>query len=390
MIKLHPLSRSRIERPTRRSLIFLSLLGLWSTAAAAAAAEAVAASVRVGVVLDLRSEVGRKRRACISMALHDFELKHPSYATRVELYVMDSRGEAATTAHAAEDLIKNVRAHAIIWGPHTLTKEDHVSHLGRQSDHNHIPVISYSSTSPASCTFWIEDPVKASGGHPKFGFTLGSDSITFLNLKTDKRNGANLDCEGPRMKIAVPEKQGFKEFVDTTDPNNITGYSIDIFKASMETLYPIPCYDYSVFQGGGSEIEEKWFGRFSPPIGVGTDSDSGPLTLQSFSGLFVITGSISTLMLLISIARRLYAKFTSLGMADYTDVDDDSDPLQNGMGNNPDPDQQPISEVDNDDLQGVRADGQNAQEEAPGPVQHNGTNGGSLPAEHIQIQMGTI
>jgi hypothetical protein len=76
------------------------LLGLWSTAAAAAAAEAVAASVRVGVVLDLRSEVGRKRRACISMALHDFELKHPSYATRVELHVMDSRGEAATTAHA--------------------------------------------------------------------------------------------------------------------------------------------------------------------------------------------------------------------------------------------------------------------------------------------------
>jgi hypothetical protein len=95
-------------------------------------------------------------------------------------------------------------------------------------------------------------------------------------------------------------------------------------------------------------------------------------------------------MLLISIARRLYAKFTSLGMADYTDVDDDSDPLQNGMGNNPDPDQQPISEVDNDDLQGVRADGQNAQEEASGPVQHNGTNGGSQTAEHIQIQMGTI
>jgi hypothetical protein len=142
--------------------------------------------------------------------------------------------------------------------------------------------------------------------------------------------------------------------------------------------------------GGGSEIEERWFGKSSPPIGDGTDSDSGPLTLQSFSGLFVITGSISTLMLLISIARRLYAKFTSLGMADYTDVDDDSDPLQNGMGNNPGPDQQPISEVDNDDLQGVRADGQNAQEEAPGPVQHNGTNGGSLPAEHIQIQMGTI
>ncbi|KAM0891844.1 hypothetical protein ACQ4PT_026135 [Festuca glaucescens] len=524
---------------------------------------------------------------------------------------------------AAEDLIKNVRAHAIIWGPHTLTKEDQVSHLGRQSHHNHIPVISYSSTSPASCTFWIEDPVTASGGHPKFGFTLGSDSITFLNLKTDKRNGVNLDtrktsenCEGPRMNISVPLKYGFKEFVDATDPNNITGYSIDIFEASVRTLHPSPCYDYFVFQGtydelvgnvssgmyaaavgdvtitaervngidftmpytqsgvsmlvlaedepntirwtfvkplnwrlwfaslvfflytgfavwmielprnqeyqgsslrqcstalyfifstltfshgqsirsplskiviviwchkfiesrlrnyttkeeyaealklgsknggvlaivdeipyltsflsdrhykndfmmlgciyktpgfgfafhlgspllhnlsiailnltgGGSQIEEKWFGRSSPPIGDGTDTDSGPLTLQSFSGLFVITGSISTLMLLISIARRLYAKCTSLGMADvgsvtYTGVDDDSDPLQNGMGNNPSPDHQPIGEANNDDLQGVHAKGQNAREGAPGAVQQNGTDGGSEPAEHIQIEMSTI
>ncbi|KAM0859775.1 hypothetical protein ACQ4PT_046969 [Festuca glaucescens] len=172
-----PIQRSRMERPTRRSLVFLSVLGVWNTApglspTATAAPELVTAPVRVGVVLDLWSEVGRKRRACISMALHDFELRHPSYAKRVELHVMDSRGDAATTAHAAEYLIKNVRAHAIIWGPHTLTKEDHVSHLGRQSHHNHIPVISYSSTSAASCTFWIEDPVKASGGHPKFGFTL--------------------------------------------------------------------------------------------------------------------------------------------------------------------------------------------------------------------------
>jgi hypothetical protein len=193
---------------------------------------------------------------------------------------------------AAEDLIKNVRAHAIIWGPNTLTKEDHVSHLGRQSDHNHIPVISYSSTSPASCTFWIEDPVKASGGHPKFGFTLGSDSITFLNLKTDKRNGANLDCEGPRMKIAVPEKQGFKEFVDTTDPNNITGYSIDIFKASMETLYPIPCYDYSVFQGTYDEL----VGNVSSGVRL-TPAQFHAILLQPFMNNFLTyCSSLSSLI----------------------------------------------------------------------------------------------
>jgi hypothetical protein len=175
---------------------------------------------------------------------------------------------------AAEDLIKNVRADAIIWGPHTLTKADHVSHLGRQSHHNHIPVISYSSTSPASCTFWIEDPVKASGGHPKFGFTLGSDSITFLNLDTRKTSE---NCEGPRMNIGVPLKYGFKEFVDATDPNNITGYSIDIFNASMRTLHPSPCYEYIVFQGTYDEL----VGNVSS--GVRLDpSDFPVIFLQSF------------------------------------------------------------------------------------------------------------
>uniref|UniRef100_A0ACD6A6X3 Uncharacterized protein n=1 Tax=Avena sativa TaxID=4498 RepID=A0ACD6A6X3_AVESA len=399
--------------------------------------EAVAVPVRVGVVLDLSSAVGRKRHSCISTALHDFNLKHPRYATRVELRVMDSRGNCATTEHAAEDLIKNARVQAIIWGPHTLTEADQVFQLGRH--HNHIPIITFSSASPTSCTFWLEDPVTASGGRPKFGFTLGSDSITFLDLKTDKRNGINLDrrktsenCEGPHMNIAVPMKYGFKEFVDATDPNNLTGYSIDIFEASMGTLQPSPCYGYSVFHGtydelvgnvssgafhlgsplvhnlsiailkltgenGASKIEEKWFGGSSTPIGDGTvpDTDSGPLTLQSFSGLFVVTGSISTLMLLISIARRVYAKCTSLRNADvesasYNGDDDDANLLQNGMSDNPSPDQQPLGEADIDDSRGVCVNRQNAREGAPGPLQQNGMQGGSVPAEHIQIEMRTI
>jgi ionotropic glutamate receptor len=91
-----------MEFQTRRSLVFLSLLALWSTGAGLSptTAAAVAPPVRVGVVLDLRSDVGRKRRACVSKALHDFELNHPSYATRLELRVMDSHGDLATAEHA--------------------------------------------------------------------------------------------------------------------------------------------------------------------------------------------------------------------------------------------------------------------------------------------------
>lgn len=160
---------------------------------------------------------------------------------------------------AAEDLIKNAHVQAIIWGPQTLTNEEYVSQWGRR--HNHIPLIFFSSISPTSCTFWLEDPITASGSHPKFGFTLGSDIVTFLSLKTDNRNGVRLDrrkisenCEGPHMKIVVPLKIGFKEFVDASDPNNITGYSIDIFKAATRTLNPIPCLDYSVVHGAYDEL----------------------------------------------------------------------------------------------------------------------------------------
>jgi hypothetical protein len=115
------------------------------------------------------------------------------------------------------------------------------------------------------CAFRLEDPLTVSGGHAKVGFTLGSDSIAFLTPTTDKRNGIKLDtiktsedCQGQYMKIGVPLKHGFKEFVQATDPNpmnhNFTGYSIDIFKAAMRDVNPSPCYQFWLFQGTYDEL----------------------------------------------------------------------------------------------------------------------------------------
>ncbi|KAM0922847.1 hypothetical protein ACQ4PT_005895 [Festuca glaucescens] len=258
-----------MEFQVRRWLVFLSLLVVWSTGAELSPPTAAAEAVAVAPpVLDLRSGVGRKRRACVSKALHDFDHKNPSYARWVELRVMDSRGDLATAEHAADDLITNALVQAIIWGPETRTKAEHVLHLGR---YNYIPVISFSSIFPTSCTFWLEDRLTNSGGHLEFGFTLGYDSITFLNLKTVKRNGLRLNtrktsenCQGPHLKAAVPLKYGFKEFVDATDPKNITGYSIDIFEAAMRTLHPSPCYDYFIFHAanflGGKQVYDAAVG----------------------------------------------------------------------------------------------------------------------------------
>ncbi|XBI36144.1 hypothetical protein VPH35_121712 [Triticum aestivum] len=164
---------------------------------------------------------------------------------------------------AAEDLIKNAQVQAIIGGPQPLTKADHGIHLAQN---NHIPFLSY-NISPISCAFWLEENVTASVGHPKIGFTFeSSDSMIFLYPKTVRRNDMKLhtqsssqDCEGQTvLKIAVPLKNGFHEFVEVTGPisekQNITGYSIDIFEAAMRTLHPVPCYEFIVFDGPYDEL----------------------------------------------------------------------------------------------------------------------------------------
>ncbi|XP_037464227.1 glutamate receptor 2.8-like [Triticum dicoccoides] len=662
----------------RLVLLLVTLLTLCSSAVAVGSppAVALASPMRVGVVLDLTS-VGRERRACISMALDDFHAAHAGYgAARIELLLRDSRGDLATAAQAAEDLIKNWQVQAIIWGPATLTKADHVTHLGRRR--NEVPVLPFPNISPTSCAFWLEDPVTVPRGYAKFGFTLGNDSITFPNPETDRRYrrklGASNSCGGKGLKIAVPPKKGFQDFVNVTDPNSkkphVTGYNIDIFEAAMRNLRPLPCYEYFVFNGTydelvgnvslgvydgavgdvtitaervtttdftmpytqsgvsmlvlavdepykiswtfvkplngevwlatmvfflysgfvvwmielprnqeyqgsslrqcsttlyfvfstltfshghtirsplskivvviwcfvvlvlvqsytaslssiltmkrlrpsvtdfetlqksgdfvgyqdesfvrsflinhtinenrlrnyttkeqyaealkkgsknggvsaivdeipyltsflsesqykndfrmlgciyktpgfgfafrldsalvhnlsttildlvggdeGSQIEKKWFGQGSPLMGASMvpNMDSAPLTLQSFSGHFVITGSISTLMLLISIIRLIYAKCTELRKADVESASySGTRLLQNGIGGNPDPDQQPSHEDGNNNSGGVHMSGQNAEDAEPDPVQQNGMHGGSVPAGHIQIEMRNV
>ncbi|TVU12255.1 hypothetical protein EJB05_45890, partial [Eragrostis curvula] len=60
----------------------------------------------------------------------------------------------------------------------------------------------------------------------------------------------------------------------------------------------------------GLRIEHEWLGKATPSTADGSPiADSTALTLRSFSGLFVITGCVSTLMLLIRISRFVYAKY---------------------------------------------------------------------------------
>ncbi|KAM3194674.1 hypothetical protein ACQJBY_070990 [Aegilops geniculata] len=138
----------------------------------------------------------------------------------------------------------------------------------------------------------------------------------------------------------------------------------------------------------GSRIEAKWLGTTTPLPSYGIpNTDATPLTLRSFSGLFIITVCISALMLLIRIAKLVHAKYSKVRHSDMQSADGDggseghggSVPLQNDMGDGPTADQ-PQHESRNEDPQGVSRIG-----ESPGNVEPNG----SVPEHAILIEMST-
>ncbi|MBA0547895.1 hypothetical protein Golob_019028, partial [Gossypium lobatum] len=101
--------------------------------------------VKVGVVLDMDSLVGKIGMSCMNMALSDFYAIHPHYKTRLVFSTKDSMGDVVAAASAAVDLIRNVEVQAII-GPRSSMQANFVISLGNKSQ---VPIISFSATSPS-------------------------------------------------------------------------------------------------------------------------------------------------------------------------------------------------------------------------------------------------
>ncbi|CAL5424798.1 unnamed protein product [Camellia sinensis] len=103
--------------------------------------------IKVGVILDMGSWVGKVVHSCIAMAISDFyAVNTPHYKTRVVLHIRDSNGEPLLALSAALDLIENIKVQAMIIGPETLLEDKLLALLG---DTAKIPIISF-ATSPYS------------------------------------------------------------------------------------------------------------------------------------------------------------------------------------------------------------------------------------------------
>ncbi|KAL9996903.1 putative periplasmic binding protein-like I [Helianthus debilis subsp. tardiflorus] len=94
--------------------------------------------IKIGVILDMDSNVGKMSKTCISMAIRDFYRKHDNYTTIIHPYYRDSKQDNVQAASAALDLMKNIQVTAII-GPMTSSQADFVIDLGNKEK---VPVIS--------------------------------------------------------------------------------------------------------------------------------------------------------------------------------------------------------------------------------------------------------
>jgi len=144
-----------------------------------------------------------------------------------------------------------------------------------------------------------------------------------------------------------------------------------------------------------ARIEQEWLGSGSAAQLKSDNSpiaDSTPLTLRSFSGLFVITGSVSASMTVISIARSVYAKYSRARGSVPQDENGGSvrhgefRALQNDTGNGFMPDQLLHLEVRDSSSQNAHGSGGSTGDEEAGPVRGSMPNG-SVPEVCIQIEM---
>uniref|UniRef100_M8CGC7 Glutamate receptor n=1 Tax=Aegilops tauschii TaxID=37682 RepID=M8CGC7_AEGTA len=108
-------------------------------------ASRAAQELHVGVILDLETMVGKIARTSISLAMEDFYAVHHNYSTKLVLHIRDSMRDDVRAASQAINLLEDYNVEAII-GPQKSSQAVFISKLGNRS---HVPVISFTATSPS-------------------------------------------------------------------------------------------------------------------------------------------------------------------------------------------------------------------------------------------------
>ncbi|XP_044948368.1 glutamate receptor 2.8-like [Hordeum vulgare subsp. vulgare] len=125
-------------------VILLLLLPLFNFVVAQNASRG-AQEFHVGGILDLETMVGKIARTSISLAMEDFYAVHQNYSTKLVLHIRDSMRDDVRAASQAINLLEDYNVEAIV-GPQKSSQAVFISKLGNKS---HVPVISFTATSPS-------------------------------------------------------------------------------------------------------------------------------------------------------------------------------------------------------------------------------------------------
>ncbi|XP_042483967.1 glutamate receptor 2.9-like, partial [Macadamia integrifolia] len=206
------------------------------------------------------------------------------------------------------DLLKNIEVQAII-GPETSSQANFMIDLG---DEAQVPIISFSATSPslssAQTPYFVRASLSDSSQVKAIASifqSFGWKEAVLIYESTDYGNGRKLGIatafdEIPYMKLFLSNYCDKCTMVGPT-------YKADGFSFAFPRGSPlVPNVSRAVLnvtEGGKmARIEQAWFGQDNCPDS-GTKVSSYSLTLDSFGGVFIITGAASLLALFILLLR---------------------------------------------------------------------------------------
>ncbi|RLN11659.1 hypothetical protein C2845_PM09G05290 [Panicum miliaceum] len=160
----------------------------------------------------------------------------------------------------------------------------------------------------------------------------------------------------------------------------VTGLDQMVFPKGSSLVHDLSIAILDLTGGNeSSQIERKWFPSAAPFSGDNSRSaDYKPLTLRSFSGLFVITAGVSASMLFISIIWSVYARHSKVTSSESQSADGNDGSVCPGESS------------------AVQNDAGNGSVPAPsiGPVQEStqqdGRSSGSVPEVSVQVEISSI
>ena len=122
------------------------------------------------------------------------------------------------------------------------------------------------------------------------------DNKSFLNVEIKRKNarilarrnsGALARQYAKKLKIGVPGKNLFKDFVNATT-QKVTGYCIDVFEAAVKKLPYDLDYEYNVFDGSYDELVHS--------VSSGVGEPCSPCTCMLFCENHTVTSYLLVVM----------------------------------------------------------------------------------------------